>query len=784
MTFAVRRARQQWPRLLLVLLAGLVVVAGVGGMEGLSTRLVDDGLGGVAGAAEPGTRAATVTALRAADPAEQDRAVRAAIAKAFTGAPVAVSRLSVSEISLGNPDAVQAIGGDAVADRGRLIDGVWPSRGGEAAVLAAAAERRGWRVGDRIPLGTDEAGSPVEVAVVGIWRAADPADPRWAGDPAVASGDSGGAAGPVLVGDADMTRLWTTPTVTWTILPTALQEDRLDRYRAGLARLAGLPASVDPDSRSNTAVGGGLGDLLDRLTGAVAVARGTTIVPITIVVVLGAITIAVILGAIAGGRREELRLLRARGASGAGIAGGAAAEAAIAAGAGAAIALLALLPVGAPGPAALAAALLTVLAAAVVAGLLAARASVPAGATRSDAGRGIVLALLLPALLVALLAGFAVWQLFARGGVLTPGGAADPVASAAGAASLLALAMLVPVLAVLLSAVAERPARRSRGIMPVLPLRQVARRAGLSAVAILSLALAAGSATLAYGAGPLAAAADASALRAAVGLDVRVSAGDPNAVPLSAGQATDLPSATRTTAVLSADATVGQDRVPFLGADPAALPLSASLRSALGARSGGALPVAITAALAHRLGARSGTRFTAALLPDGTRLPAVVVMVVPALAGIGSGPGILADRDAALTAAGDAVANELWIAAADPAAVAAAIRSRASIPVRILTPPAVSVAPVTRTSTILLALGAAAAVLLGLLGFLAAIAADRARRTDERRTLRALGLSAARQRRARFGEVLATAVFGILGGVAAGLAVTAAVLPTMWGSGS
>lgn len=784
MTFAVRRARQQTARLLLVLLAAGLVVLGVGGIDALSGRLVDDGVRQVAEHAEPGTRAATVTALSTGDPDAQDSAVRAAIEKAFAGAPVSISRMAVSQISLGNPDAVQAIGGEGITDRGDLVDGGWPARPGEAAVLTAAAETRGWRIGDRIRLGADASGGVVEVSVVGTWRAKDPAAPTWAGDPAVASGESGGAAGPVLITDGDMARLWTTPTVTWTLVPTALTAGSIDAYRAGLARLSQLPAQVDADNRSSTAVDGSLGDLLDRQTRAIGVARGMLAVPTAILVALGAIAIAVILTSVAGARRDELRLVRARGAAATDIATGAAGEAAAAAGVGAVLALLVLLPLALPGLSTIVAAGLTVLIAAGAAALTAARVSTPAATARSDAGRGVVTALLVPTLIVTALAAFALWQLFVQGGVVSEDGAADPVASAAGAAVLLALGLLVPVLAVLVAAATERAARRGRGIMPVLPLRQIARRAGSVAVAILCLSLAAGSATMALGAAPLAAAVDRGEVRSALGLDVRVSVAAQGAVPLTATEAAALPAVTRAAEVLSRDADVGADTVAFLAADPSAAGIPDSDRSAITADSGSALPVAITAALAQRLGARAGTSFSITLRPEGTRLQAQVVAILPTIAGIGSGLGILADRKAATARAEGLPANELWLATPDASAVAAEVRTRASTPVRILTPRAVSTAPITGTATILLTVGSAAAALLGLLGFLAAVAADRSRRSEERTALRALGLSSGRQRSARFGEVTGIAIFGLLGGAAAGLAVVAVVLPVMWGSGS
>lgn len=789
MTFAVKRARQQIARLLLVLLAGLLVVAGVGGTAALSGRLVDDGLHRIATAADPASRAATVSALSAADPAAQDQAVRAAIGRAFGGAPIEVGRIAVSEISLGTPEAVQAIAGRAAHDAGALEDGAWPTRAGDAAVLAAAAARRGWHIGDRIRLGSATAGGDVVVTVVGIWRAKDPADPVWAGNPAVGSGDSQGAAGPVLIRDADMARLGTTPTVTWTIEPAGLSARTLDAYRAGVGALTDLPEKVDPDSRSSTRIGGGLDGLLDRLTRAVTIARGTLIVPAAIILTLGAIAVTVILAALTGARREELALRRARGSSGTQIATAAAGEAASFVGAGAALALLLLVSARAGGTAAFLAAGVLVCVAGGAAGVTAVRASDPRGAGRSDAGRGILAVLLVPLAIALVIAGLAVWQLVAQRGVLAPDGSADPVASSAGAAAMLAAALAVPVLAVILAAIAERAARGSRGIMPVLPLRRIARRAGLVAVANLCLALASASVTLALGAQPLATVAERSATSAALGLDVRVSVSDSRAALPSVADTTALPSVTGATEVLHRGLVVGADTVDLVAADVAALPVPAGVRSVVVARSGAALPVAVTSSFAQRLGATTGTGFTATVQPDGARLTVRIVAILADIPGIGSAPGVLADRAGVMSAMeadtqAAVSADELWIATTDPAAVAATIRSRATDPVRILTPAAVSDAPITGTTSILLAVGAVAAALLGVLGFLAATASDRARGADERTVLRSLGLRPSRQSAGRAGEIVGIAFVAILGGVAAGLVVTAVVLPVMWGSGS
>ncbi len=72
----------------------------------------------------------------------------------------------------------------------------------------------------------------------------------------------------------------------------------------------------------------------------------------------------------------------------------------------------------------------------------------------------------------------------------------DPVALAAPMAVLVAAALAAPVIIGPLSLLAERIARAGRGILPVLPLRQLARRARSVAAGVLVIALAVGAAVL------------------------------------------------------------------------------------------------------------------------------------------------------------------------------------------------------------------------------------------------------------------------------------------------
>lgn len=780
MTFAIRRVRAQSARLALVAVIGLLCVLGIGGVDALSGVLVADGVQRVAAKAEPGARFTTLSALRAPDAVAQDREIRAAIADAFPGLAIEVTRQEAVTISSGNADALEAMGEPRIAELAELAEGRWPAAQGEAAVLEAAAAARGWRVGDTVPLGV-AAGTrePIQAVIVGLWSAADPSAPVWHGDPAVASGRLGAAAGPVLLDDADLARLADTPTATWTIVPRGLHAEDLGRFQDALSDLALVPKSIDPQNQRSTQVGGRLADTVDRAADAVTAARGLSVVPLVIVAVLGGIALAVALSALAGARREELFLLRSRGASAAGIAGRAAVEAGAAAAIGAVLAVgaLAAFPVRGALMVAGSVAVGAVIAAAVLAAVTAVRSSHLGERSRDDAGRRGALVLAVPFVLVAVAAGLAFWQLLGNGSFRGPDGRADPLASAAPALLLVAACLLAPILASPLAAVSERVAARGSGISPVLPLRQIARRTGAAAAAILSLSLAAAALALA-GAWPLVSAqAEQRALSATLGADVRVIDPGPGSHVMDAAAAAALPAATGAVDVWRDAAAIGAESTAFLALDPQTAALDPALASALRSAPGPAdegVPGAITASLARLLGAEIGTRVQLQLRGAAVSLLLRVAAIVPDLPGIGAEPGVLvgvAPARAAASATTWPGPNEVWIRSADPEATTAALRGVATVPARILTPGAVSTAPVTGSGWAVLLAGSVAAAALSALGFWAATATAAASRREETEVLLALGLARARQRRIRTGEILGIAVYAVLLGALIGAAV-------------
>jgi ABC-type antimicrobial peptide transport system permease subunit len=95
----------------------------------------------------------------------------------------------------------------------------------------------------------------------------------------------------------------------------------------------------------------------------------------------------------------------------------------------------------------------------------------------------------------------------------------------------------------------------------------------------------------------------------------------------------------------------------------------------------------------------------------------------------------------------------------------------------IVTPSTVSTRPVVEPATALFATGAAATLLLAVLGFAAVAASIGRQRVVEMTPLRSLGLTPARVRRARAIELVASAALAILLGAAGGILTAWVVVP-------
>lgn len=786
MTFAARLAGRDAGRLSLLAFVVLLVVAGLGGVDAVGDRMLTAGVARMLADAEPGAHSVRVLAAQADDVDAQDVQIRDAVASAFTGSEVDVARSTADDLAVITPAdeqiTLRVLDDERISDLADLSTGSWPHAPGEFALSEAAARRLRIAIGDTLTLArgaTDDTG----LTLVGLWSPRDPLDTAWLGDPAVVSGASDGAFGPAVVANDSLGAISTSPTVTWQITLDGIDLAGIPRLHRALTTLDALPDDVDPKRQHNTRVRGDLGETLQRQASAVAATRGLLTAPLLLMALLGALVIGTVLTTLVAARREQTVLLRSRGASVRRMAGSAAAEAGVTAAAGALVGLALLATLVTVTPAAWLTAGAAVVLASGVSGILTTRVATGADVVRaedlrSDAGARTVRTLLPPALLVIAVATLATWQLLAIGGVTGPSGAADPLATMAPALLLIAVGMLAAVAAGPIASLGERVLRRTAGIAPILPLRQLARRMGSTAVAILCLTLAASSAALALAAPSAARAAEQQTLRAQLGGDVRLIARD--GLDLTDDDAASLPGVTRADEVLRTSMTIGSDTALLV----AALPEALALDEAPASGTDGTVSACITRALADRLGATTGTRFTARIRSVARPATFEVACVVEALPGVGAGLGVATDPLALSDAGAEVPANELWVRSDTPHRTAAQLRERATAPVRILTAAQVSAAPVTSTAPTLLMAGALVTAVLGLIGFFAAASAAARARRSEQIVLRALGLPTRRQRALRIGELVGVAAYSVITGAVLGAAVAALVLPTVLGVAS
>ncbi|MFE6994522.1 hypothetical protein ACFVAE_01040 [Microbacterium sp. NPDC057659] len=786
MAFAVRRAGQHAGRLTLVGLVVALVVAGIGGLDAVAERMLQDGAARMMTDAEPDARTVRLVADEASDAAKQDAAVRDAIAAAFAGSDIVVARQATADVraaSRADRFDIGLLDDERVPVLATLAEGAWPKASGQVALSAAAADRAHLGVGDVIVLSDPSVlnGVATELRVVGTWTPRDASDPAWHGDPSVVSGENDDVIGPALVSAGALSELPDPPQVTWEIAPADADLAAIPGLQSGVRALQDVPEVVDPEGRHNMDVVGSLGATLQRQALAVAGTRGLLVAPLLIIALLGALVLGVVLFTLSAAREEEVALLRARGASGRRLALGAAAESALLASAGALLALGGLAVFGSVTTTLALVALGAVVFPAVVAVLFTLRVAGGADGAhpaRSDAGLRTLPALILPALVAVAFAALATWQLFSGGSVLRPDGSTDALAATAPALLVIAACALVPVLAAPLAALLERLLRRTSGIAPILPLRQIARRIGGTAVAILCLALAAASVALAVAAPAVASAAEQRALDAALGGDVRMIA--EGGVDVTADEAGAWKGVTSAADILRTPLAVGTDAVDLLAGPADALGLAGPIDDG----SGDIVGAEITKSLADRLGAHIGTVFTAQVRFAAQPVSIRVTTIVDSLPGLGTDWGV-ATEPAMLTAAGVELApDELWLNSDDPATTAERLRAHATHPVRILTAAQVSSAPVTAVAPAVLTAGALIAAVLGVFGFVAASSAMSRSRRDEPMVLRALGLRRSKQRALRAGETTGVAVYAVIAGAAMGAAVAVTVLPVILGAGS
>ena len=97
MTFAVKRVREDIAQLSLIALIAILAVVGIGGIDAVAGRMLASGASRMLASAEPDARSIRVVANAAVDAEAQDAAVRGAVAAAFDGIGIEVSRQSVDD---------------------------------------------------------------------------------------------------------------------------------------------------------------------------------------------------------------------------------------------------------------------------------------------------------------------------------------------------------------------------------------------------------------------------------------------------------------------------------------------------------------------------------------------------------------------------------------------------------------------------------------------------------------------------------------------------------------
>jgi hypothetical protein len=658
-----------------------------------------------------------------------------------------------------------------------LTAGAWPRQPGRIAVPDAAARRLNLGIGDDVLLADGTA-----LTIVGTWTANDPADPAWHGDPAVASGEDDGTVGPAAVAPGALNVRSDDATVIWEILPTDFRLVDIPVLQRALTTLRALPQQIDPHNQHSTRVQSRLDETLQRQVSAVTATRGLLVAPLLVIMLLGALVLGIVLTTLSRARAEEVALLRARGASVRRLTLTAMAETAMSSVVGACLALVPIVAFFGATVMALASAGGAVVFAVAVSAVSTLRSAggadvVRPEAQRNDAARSLPV-LLVPAAIAVGLAALAAWQLFSTGTVTRADGTPDPLASIAPALMLIAACSLAPVLAAPLAALTERLLRRTRGIAPILPLRQIARRMSGTAVAIVCLALAAAAVALAVTAPASADAAEQRTRDAVLGADVRMisDAG----LDVTADVAATWHGVTRASEVLRAPLTVGSEKAVFLTGVPGVPDTTRTAQP----DSGDSISATVTRSLAERLGAEPGTVFTAQIRFVIHPVSIRVSRIVDTLPGVGDGWAVAAGSRELSVVEVQLTANELWLDSRDPAATARQLRAQVTHPVRILTAAQVSAAPVTSVAPAVLTAGALLAAVLGAVGFLAASTTASGARRDERRVLLALGLRGSRERALRTGETVAVGGYAVLAGAAMGVVVATSVLPLVLGAGA
>ncbi len=533
------------------------------------------GLRQTVGAAEPAARGVDVrVAVDARQLAATDALVRPVVAsslRAVGGPVVRVTRSDPLTSAGSDPattkDLVVLSELERLDEHARLTAGTWAVAGAtplQATLSTAASTALGLHVGDHVSLvDIRDTSIEAELAVVGLWRPADPQDPYWLGNQLELDGTEPGAGfttrGPFVVSGGDLAGRGITrgTSVEWrgSVPIDALTVENAARLSGDVEALRARVAAVLPRLAQPT-VSTGLPALLDSVGRALAVSWASILLLTLQFAVLAAYAVLLVAGMLVERRRGETALLRSRGASTGHLTAMAVIESvilavpAIALAPLVAVAIVRLLTLNGPADRAAvspdptfvvlpaAAALLAGLGCIVALTLPTVVSGTGAAGIRAALGRPLGRTLAQRAGLdvaLVVVAGIALWQLQLYGAPLTRNAkgalGADPLLVSAPAIALVAGSVVAIRVLPRLAEVAERLLARRRGLIAALGARQLARRPlhSTRSALLLVLAVALGTFAAAYSATWSRSQVDQATYRAAA--DVRVVANDYPTIP-------------------------------------------------------------------------------------------------------------------------------------------------------------------------------------------------------------------------------------------------------------
>ncbi|HUR05484.1 MAG TPA: FtsX-like permease family protein, partial [Nonomuraea sp.] len=256
-----------------------------------------------------------------------DRAIRAELARAYAGAPAAITTAFRSDSyvlpgqeSRKTPELLRFGSYDGLDIHAKLISGAWPGAGTdvvEAAISLSAASASGLKAGQEITTEGRLDHKAVKVRITGVFQLNDPFGDRWTGEQLLTRGVETGeytTYGPLMVPrQTFLSRFATNVNATWTAVPDlrALSPEQL---RPFAGRVSELRDRLRANGCTSCTATSRLPEILTQLGTAALVARSTMLIPVLQLLLLAAYALMLTARLLADHRRMEVALLRSRGA--------------------------------------------------------------------------------------------------------------------------------------------------------------------------------------------------------------------------------------------------------------------------------------------------------------------------------------------------------------------------------------------------------------------------------------------------------------------------------------